>query len=45
MSIRKLDSNHTLSLTPTCSFGPPDMVAIDTAVSTGQLVVASQVPT
>ena len=38
-------TDHTLPLTPASSFRPPDKVAIDMAVSTGQPVVTSQVPT
>ena len=45
MSIKQSDSNHTLPLTPASSFAPLDMVAIDMTLSTGQLVVTSQVPT
>ena len=45
MSVEQLDSDHTLPLTPASSFGSLDMVAIDITVSTGQMVMTSQVPT
>ena len=45
MSVEQSDSDHTLPLTPASSFGPPDMIAIDMAVSTGQQMVTSQVHT
>ena len=45
MSVEESDSDHTLPLTPAISFGPPDTVAIDMTVYTGQPVVTSQVPT
>ena len=45
MSIKQSDSYHTLPLTPASSFRSPDTVAINTAVSTGQPVVTSQVRT
>ena len=45
MSIEQSDSDHTLPLTPTSCFGPPDLVTIDMALSTGHPVVTSQVPT
>ena len=45
MSIEQSDSNHTLPLTPTSSFRPPDMVVVKMTVSTVQPVVTSQVPT
>ena len=45
MSVKQSYSDHTLSLTPACSFRCPDMVPIGMAVSTVQLMVASQVAT
>ena len=45
MSIEQSDSDHTLPLPPASSYRPLGMITIDTVVSTGQLVVTSQVPT
>ena len=44
MSIRQLDSNQTLPLTPASSFSPLDMVTLNIGVYTGQMVVTTQVP-
>ena len=46
MSVEQSDSDQMVLLTPASSFGPTDTVgAIETPLSTGQLVVTSQVPT
>ena len=45
MLVRQSDSDQTLPLTPASSFGHPDMVALDMAVSIGQTLVTSQVST
>ena len=44
MSVKHTDSDQTLPLTSISSFGPPDMVTINTAISAGQPVVTNQVP-
>ena len=43
MSFEHKDSYQTLPITPFCSFGPPDMFAIDTAISAEQPVMTNQV--
>ena len=44
MLIEQSDSDQTLPLTSVSSFGPLNMVTIDTAISAGQPVVTNQVP-
>ena len=45
MLAEQSDSDHTLPITPASSLGPPGMVTVNMAVSTGQPVVTSQAST
>ena len=44
MSTEHTDPNQTLPLTLVSSFGPPDMVIINTTMSAGEPVMTNQVP-